>query len=70
MVSRWCRGGVPVVSRWCTGGVPIPEEGSHHEGKINAEIKSLNRFEIKSFNGIKIVFAVYVKQIGLVNACA
>ncbi len=38
------------------GGERRPEEGSQHEGKNNAENKILNRFQIKSFNGIKGLF--------------
>ncbi len=42
------------VRAWC------PEEGSHHERKNYAEIKILNHFEIKSFNGIKSVFGEFM----------
>ena len=46
----------PAGDKEVGGGERRPEEGSHHEGKNNAENKILNRFEIKSFNGIKGLF--------------
>ncbi len=46
----------PAGDKEVGGGERRPEEGSHHEGKNNAENKILNRFEIKSFNGIKVLF--------------
>ena len=46
----------PAGDKEVGGGERRPEEGSHHEGKNNADNKILNRFAIKSFNGIKGVF--------------
>ena len=46
----------PAGDKEVGGGERRPEEGSHHETKNNAENKILNRFEIKSFNGIKGLF--------------
>ncbi len=46
----------PAGDKEIGGGERRPEEGSHHEVKNNAENKTLNRFEITSFNGIRGVF--------------
>ena len=46
----------PAGDKEVGGGERRPEKGSHHEVENNAENKILNRFEIKSFNGIRGVF--------------
>ena len=46
----------PAGDKEVGGGERRPEEGSHHERKNNAENKRLNRFDLKSFHGIKGLF--------------
>ncbi len=57
----------PAGDKEVGGGERRPEEGSHHEEKNTAEHKIVNRFEIKSFNGIKVWFEAYVNRSGIVK---